>query len=508
MTAAIGAANSVFSHGGPSVSFSNEIYAVATSLTVNAPVIFTANAQVKPAAGIVLTLNGSVSAPAVQIFNLPSPPIGSFTPQIQGSFGGVDIYTRWFGDVADGNYDSGGSGTDNWAAFTQALATAAARAQSFIMAPNKIVTLAGVYACNSTVSVGSNINWVGAGKYATILFGPATSSSGPLSYPNGLIAFTGSGTYPTRFSGFAVLGGSSAPNFGGRGCGLVSGKNGTFISDVWVAGWSLDSNSVGIVINETTNYLTDFVCELNNVGVKVGAQGSDITISNGETYQNLTQGILIANSASTDVGRTIVSHVRLLDLQSGIAVSGGRHVTINACSCQGSSSDFSSGAFAVIGSNDVILTGCTAQVPSIGGGAGPGFSITGASTNVCLTGCAASFMSAGVASTGTTVLIVSGGIYGGSATDGIQINGGDQINIVGVSTHNNNGNGVNDNASTAGSKHAVQCCMSNGNNGSGLLLTAAATSFINCVGSTTSGNTGAGITTAGTVANIAVVGSF
>lgn len=494
MTSAITGASLAWSNGGPSISFQKETYAVASNLTVNAPLIFMANAQVKPAAGIVLTLNGSVTAPAMKIFNLASG--GS----IQGRLGGADIYTRWYGDVADGNYDTG-AGTDNAPAFNAALATAAARAQSFTTTPNRLVTLAGIYACQSTVSVGSNINWVGAGKYATIIFGPSSSS-----YPNGLIAFTGSGTYPTKFSGFAVLGQVN----GSSGCGIVSTKNGTFISDVWVAAWGSTTSSVGIIINQTTNYLTDFVCELNSIGIQVGSQGSDITISNGETYQNAQQGILIANAGSTDVGRTIVSHVRLArDVQSGVAVSAGRHVTIDACSCQSDrSSDFNSGAFAINDSNDVILVGCTAQVPSVGGGAGPGFSITGASTNVSLTGCVATFMSVGVASTGTTVLNISGGIYSGSATDGIQINGGDQINIVGVSTHNNSGNGINDNASTAGSKHAVQCCMSNGNNVSGLLLTAMATSFINCVGSTVSSNTSAGITKAGTVANINIVGSY
>ena len=71
MTAAImTAANQGAQPNGAPVQFLSETYIVASNVTVNVPCAFNANAQITPGASVTVTLNGPVTAPLTQVFNL------------------------------------------------------------------------------------------------------------------------------------------------------------------------------------------------------------------------------------------------------------------------------------------------------------------------------------------------------------------------------------------------------------------------------------------------------
>lgn len=111
MRAALATANSVWAQGGSAIQLLSETYAVASNITISAPVSFAPNAIIKPAAGVTVTLNGPVSAGLWKIFDLSNS--GS---AIAGSFGGSEFFPEWWGAKGDGT-------TDDTAALTQAAAT-------------------------------------------------------------------------------------------------------------------------------------------------------------------------------------------------------------------------------------------------------------------------------------------------------------------------------------------------------------------------------------------------
>lgn len=572
MTAAISSANTVWTQGGPAISFLNETYATASSLTINAPCQFGANALLKPATATTITLNGPVCTPAgpTKIFSLASngglaytavPTGGSsytngtytavpltggsgtgaqasivvsggavtsvsitangtgyqvgdtvsasaaniggtgsgFTntvtavAQILGSVGNVDLYTRWYGDVADGNF-SAGTGTDNQPAFSQALGTAMARAELFTASPNRLLTEAGAYRCNSQLQVGDGITWQGIGKYGTILFVPSSFTN-----TGGLIAINGKGGQPTNFRGFAIL--TQVGGAGGQG--IVSTKNATFISDVWVSGFI---SHAGIVLSSTDNFLSDFACELNQFGIQITA--SDVTVQQGTLYQNTVNGIVVDNTGgvgNTDSGRVTVVNVRDFGAgQVGFIVTSGQRVTFNACHvCSNINSNYNVAGFQIAAATDVVLDGCSATIAT-GASTAPACLISASCADIVVNGFKEQGWYDGLQAVSPNYLNVTGGSFVGNSRNGLLLNGG-IATVTGVQSRNNTAAGIDSENTTAAGYHLIGNNQCLANNTYGLVFNLTGTgAFTNVQGNQSRGNTTNGYSFAGTVANILV----
>ena len=432
MSAAITAANAVWVAGGPGILLSQGPYAVASAVTIAAPVTFQAPALLKPAPGITVTLNGAVTAPPVKIFDLSN--AGAL---IAGSFGQVDFIDRWWGVVADGNYQTG-TGTDNAPAFCAVLAAARARTNQVNMVANRIITLSGVYKCASQVTVGDGITWQGAGKYTTVIFAPTAFAD-----LTGLIAINGNTGEPTNFRGFGIL----AQINGVAGNGIVSTKNGTFLSDLWVNGFY-----TGITISSTDNFVLDWVCEINFYGVNVTV--TDVTLVDGETYGSQAAGILINNGASTANGRVRISSIRCTDdLQNGIVVSAGKNVSLHGI-------DFSTSkpttmyvsAILINSSANVSITGCSGTCNFTAGGTRLGISIISSSLISVSGGVWTGFYD-GIQASNSITLTITGGIYTSNGRHGVYLQSGGGCVVTGVNSWLNAGNGFTSNNATGYGTH-------------------------------------------------------
>jgi hypothetical protein len=413
--------------------------------------------------------------------------------QVLGSLGGVDIYTRWFGDVPDGNVGTG-AGTNNSVAFSQALGTAHLRGTSFTTAPNRLITLPGMYRCATSVFVGDNIVWQGAGKYATTLLAASAFTD-----PAGLVAIAGIGSYPTSFKGFAVLGQVG----GAGGSGIVSTKNACFISDVWVGAFTAHP---GIILGSSDNFLTDFAVELNNNGIQVTYTG--VNISNGTTYQNSNAGILVSNSASTETGRTIISDVRSsTDFLNAVKISSGKHVTISNHNASGSvNSAYGSAAYEIDNSTGVIMEGCSGIVPA-GASLAPGVLIDSTSTDVSVNGASMTGFYDGLQINGAQRVTVTGGRYRSNSRKGVYLNAGGAITVSGVQATGNTGAGIHSDNTAGSGYHQITGCGTFSNTAEGILANCGAASFTNLVGNMNRAN-GTNLSKTGTTANINDVGNF
>lgn len=566
MSAAVTAANAQWVQGGAAIQAVSGVYLISSTLTLAAPLIFSASASFKLTT---ITLNGPVSTLAgpTKIFTLPVTGVvaymgaptggtlyvnGTYTnvpltggtgtgaqativvaggsvtsvtitavgtgyttgdslsasnanlggagsgflvsvlsvAQVQGSLGNVDIYTRWYGDTPDGNYQTG-TGTDNQPFFMQALGTLNLRATSVTTAPNRLITLPGVYRVNSKVFVGDNINWLGGGKYATTLFAPSAFADNA-----GLIAIAGRSSYPTRFSGFTVAG-----QIGGAGGqGIVSTKNAAFISDVWVTAFI---NHAGVVLSSTDNFLTDFACELNLYGLQVTA--SDVTVSNGTLYQNQAAGMILDNTGgvgNTDSGRITVTNVRdVSSVQNAFLVTGAAHVSLIGCHAVGIvNTNYNVGAFQIQNAVDVVLTGCTGTMTA-GASTAPGILISSGCTDIVIDGCKMSGFYDGLQGNTVTYLNVTGGSYVGNSRNGILLSGGTAM-VTGAQCRNNAAAGIDSENTTAASYHLVSSNQCISNSTFGIIANCGATSFTNVQANQNRVNSSGSISFTGTVANI------
>ena len=411
--------------------------------------------------------------------------------QVLGSLGNVDLYTRWYGDVADGN-SSAGTGTDNQPFFSRALGTANLRATSFTTAPNRVITLSGVYRCNSGTFVGDNIVWMGGGKFVTQIFCPTAFAD-----QAGLIRIGGISSFPTRFSGFNV----SAQVGGAGGCGIVSTKNAAFISDVWVSGFI---SHVGIILSSTDNFLSDFAAELNLFGVQVTA--SDVNIEFGTTYQCSAAGMIINNTGgvgNTDAGRVTVSNVRDTgSAQNAFLVTSGQHVTLSNCHALGQiNANYNVGAFQFGSVTDVTMDGCSGSMVA-GASTAPGILIGASCVDVIVSAARMAGFYDGLQGSSAADIVVSGGIYAGNSRNGVLLSACTNALVTGVLSRNNAAAGIDlENTNAASYMSAVgNMCISNST--FGIIANCAATSFINVQANMNRANSSGPTSFLGTTANI------
>ena len=494
MTMALLAANTVSSNGGPGISFLSERYLVSGNTIIFAPMTFQAGSLLVAAGNSAIQLNGPITAPLTRIFVITGNAI------LTGTFGMVDLYPQWWGAVANG--DLNGGGLPNMVPFQQCINSAEmSHNYGSPRVPSRIVVPAGIYYVEGQIVIGAGVCLRGAGKYDTLLYTAPTSSSGAP-----LILVSGGGGQPTNISGLGVVGQTGGALGGGIGVNL----GGTFLKDLFVSGFP---SGVGIALNQTSIHLSDFVCEQNAFGVQVGPTGADITISDGETFGNSNAGIYITNGAAGESGRVIISHCRsYAETQNGFLAQNSQRLTLQGCSAAMDNQGFvyNNGAFEFTGCTDVICANCSVS-SALGPQRGAGFVFNTGNNpcrNITLSGCHALGMAIGLQASGVMCLSINGGNFSNNASDGIQINAGDQTCAMGFVASGNGGFGINQQNAVPGAKHLIGPCLTSYNMAYGQAISAASGGYVNSVGNTGLGNGSPGIYQSGLLANINVTGNF
>jgi parallel beta-helix repeat protein len=460
-------------------------YRIAANITISRNVIFEHGAVLKPDANVTITLNGAVTAGPYRIFNL-----ANGNSKIAGAFGGVEFIPQWWGVVADGNFVTPISGTDN-AAPLQACIDACSQAGG-----GTVRNSPGIYRLNSQVVIPDGITFVGPGRWSCIFFYPGSAPS-----IAGVLRIAGTTGYPTVVKGISVVGETGGAN----GSGIVSTKNGVMISDVWVSAFT---SNAGIILSSTDNFLHDFAVEMCLTGIQVTQ--AHVNISNGTTYANLAAGILVTNGAAVEHGRVTISDVRSsADGQNGIVISGGKRVSIIGCSCTHTdASRYSVAGIEIDSANDVTIEGFSG-VLGVTSTTARGI-YTHSSTNVTISGSSCSRWRDGVELSNSSGITVTGGIYGGNGRRGIFVSGGDLIVITGSSCHSNGSteSGIHSDNVGATANHLISGNMCNGQRYGISAYVGGSGAYTNLVGNMCRNNTSAPRNLTGSLAHINDVGNF
>ena len=254
------------------------------------------------------------------------------------------VSVKDFGAVADGVFASG-AGTDNTAAFQAAI-------NSLInpsLGAKSLYIPAGVYKLSTQITIPSGISVFGDGPWSSIVFCPSTFSD-----VSGLVRLNGSGGPPTSVKGLGIL----AQTGGASGYGLVSVANGVFLDWLWVNGFT-----VGIQLDSTDNFLTNFASELSTTNVYITQ--SDVNVSNGTVYGG-QNGITVANNSAVDSGRVILTAIRATScLQNGFYLGPAKHVSLVGCAAyHGNNTKLVTSGLTISTSTDVIVDGFSAMLGS------------------------------------------------------------------------------------------------------------------------------------------------
>lgn len=395
-------------------------YISNTNLTIPSYInlIMLNGAKLSPAISTTVTINGNIDAGLYQIFTGAGTIAG--TPRIE------KVVPQWWGAVADGNYGTG-AGTDNTSAFQKAISFLSVSGGSSLVIPS------GIYKLVSQITVPSGISIIGYGKWSSILFCPTAFAS-----LTGLIAINGTGGYPTNIKGIGVL----AQTGGSNGSGIVSTKNGVFISDVWINGFTVGAASRGIDINSTDNFIYDFAVEDCKYGIHV--QSSHVNIENGTIYE-CTIGGTVANNATTEAGETTFVNVRANSCpQIGFDVSGGKNVTFTACSVSNEdAAKFTTAGLNINASSNVKVNGFTARIDNADHTTGVGILIV-SSSNISIVGGEITNFYDGLNATSPTNLTINGLQTISNGRNGIISAGGDAVLINAVISQGNGGAGTAD----------------------------------------------------------------
>jgi hypothetical protein len=342
--------------------------------------------------------------------------------------------------VNDGNYFTG-AGTDNTPILQAEINKLAVDGGTCLVIPQ------GIYKLSSQVTVPSGVSIIGQGKWSTILFAPnAFANNG------GLIRINGTGGFPTNLSGVAVL----AQVGGAAGAGIVSVKNGVFIRDVWVNGFT---SYCGIILSQTDNFLSDFAVEICAFGIYVTE--SDVNISNGTVYDCLQHGVLVSNNATVGAGAVHVDNVRATQCpQAGMTVSTGKNVIFTNCSAaHNNSGQFVNAGIYILSSSNVTVNSFHGNLLNAPSTTGIGIRVE-VSNDVNITASNLSGWDIGIRETSCDKVIIGDNICAGNRSVGIYAAAGNNISIVsnlcsGNGTATNAGTGILSSNSAAFSSHMI-----------------------------------------------------
>lgn len=308
--------------------------------------------------------------------------------------------------VPDGDYNAG-TGTNNTPMLQAAINSLVPNGGTSLYIPP------GVFRLASPVTVPSGVSLVGSGMWSSLFFCDASFSD-----LAGLIKINGTGGYPTCISGIGVV-----TQLGGAGgSGIVSTKNGVFLDQIWVNGFTA---GYGIQLSSTDNFLNNFASEICAVGV--GVTESHVNVTHGTVF-SCPQGMLINNNASTETGRVIVTSVRATQCgQSGFVVSGGKNVTLSACgAAHPNDGQFVNSGVLVESSSSVIVQGFAGVLGGTPTNIGTGIKLTN-STDVTVIGCETRGFRDGIVETGCNRVTIEGNQTRGNSRRGIWLSGGDRI---------------------------------------------------------------------------------
>jgi hypothetical protein len=400
------------------------------------------------------------------------------------------INAAWFGVVPDGNYATG-EGSDNCPKLQQAINALAAAGGGALYVPP------GIYLLSAQVTVPDGVTVYGAGKWSTILFASAHFDN-----EGGLIRIQGRNGNPTCFHGISVVGQEG----GVGGVGVYSEKNGVFINDIWCSAFI---HNPGIVLNQTDNFLSDFVVELCMSGVQV--KQTHVTIANGRTYRNTAAGIMVANGGAIDEGRVTIDAVRSADDgEDFILVRGGKCVTASNCDATSlNNRNYSAAAYRADSATDVVFNACTGTLAA-GTSTAAGVLVYGKSSKIAAQGCHLTGFQDGLRALDSKAVNVNGGNYSGNTRRGIYFAAGDQMICQGVNASGNgaNSSGIHSDNCAAGGSHLITGNIANGQRFGITAHIGSARAVTNLVGNLIRGNTGKGIKKTGTVANINDIGNL
>lgn len=131
----------------------DDVKTISSNTTISGVSLrFVEGGRIDPDSGITLTVNESITAPAIQIFGGAG--------LIRGTFAGKPLLLEWWGAVGDGT--TAGGGTDDTAAIAACYAAAAAASN---IVP--VLFLAKKYRITSNINCNANVPFIGAGKERT-----------------------------------------------------------------------------------------------------------------------------------------------------------------------------------------------------------------------------------------------------------------------------------------------------------------------------------------------------
>lgn len=405
------------------------------------------------------------------------------------------------GAVADGDYSTG-AGTDNTAVFQAAINALETGGGGVLYIPP------GIYKLSSQITVPSGVSIIGAGMWSTILFCPAAFADN-----TGLVRINGTGGYPTKFSNLAVL----AQTGGSGGIGLRISKNGVFVSDVWVGGFITNA---GIYIENTDVFVSNFVSELNSVGIAI-TEGA-VNISDGTLYGNQI-GLEADNSASAEATTINISNVRANQcLLIGFDFADSKNLQISNCAASHpNNGQFATAGIYVNGGNNVSISNFVGNLGTTSSTA-TGISLNNVAS-VIINGANLFGWVDGIACTGTgstSKVIISNVSSQLNGRYGISVSSGDAVNITGNVCNNNGlagaGAGIYSNNTQAYGLHLISnnVCNQTGGGGQTYGINAALTDnggisgYTNIVANLGRFNSTANINTSGLTANINQSGNY
>jgi hypothetical protein len=316
-----------------------------------------------------------------------------------------------FGAIADGNYQTG-AGTDNFAAFTAALASLSTSGGTALYIPP------GIYKVSAQLLIPDAVSIIGAGPWSSIIFCPTTFSNA-----TGLLKIGGTASgYPTQISSLAVI----SAQGGCTGTGIVSNKNGVFINDVWINGFNL-----GIEFNQTDNFMSNFAVEICTLGIRITQ--SDVEISNGTIYSCI-DGAVIANGAAVGSGPVSFTGVRAIScLFTGFTVDAGKSVQFTGCGVNHDNvSKYVTAGLLINGSTRITVDGFQGLITTGQHTTGIGIKCV-SSTAIAISGGVLQGWFDGIQISGTTSshISISGVVSISNYRHGINIQGGDRITVIG-----------------------------------------------------------------------------
>ena len=311
-----------------------------------------------------------------------------------------------FGAVADGDYNAG-TGTNNTPMVQAAIDSLVPNGGTALYIPPGMFRLA------SPVSVPSGVTIIGAGMWSSLFF--CAAAFGDLA---GLIKINGTGGYPTCITGIGVI----TQNGGAGGSGIVSTKNGVFLDQIWVNGFT---GGYGIRLSSTDNFLNNFASEICAVGV--GVTESHVNVTHGTVF-SCPQGLLVGNNASGETGRVTVTSVRATQCgQSGFVISSGKNVTLSACgAAHPNDGQFVNGGVIIESSSSVIVQGFSGSLGGTPTNVGTGIKATN-STDIIIVGCETKGFRDGIVSNGCNRITISDSQARGNSRRGIWLSGGDRV---------------------------------------------------------------------------------